>query len=276
MPLENSNICFIGAGAMGTAMMAGLIKRNLVSPTNIIASDPSNEQLAKLQALYPVAITHDNAAAVQNRDIVVLSIKPQTLAKVGAELQGKLPADALVISILAGATISGISHKLGHERVVRVMPNTPALVGKGISVWTHTKMVSELQKQQAKTILNALGEEVYVDDEDYLDMATALSGSGPAYVFLFMESLVDAGVHMGFSRRVAEQLVYQTVDGSVEYARQSKTHLAELRNMVTSPGGTTAEALYQFNKGGFRTVISKGIWAAYQKSRYLGSLDNNE
>ncbi len=276
MPLENSPICFIGAGAMGTAMMAGLIKRNLVPPTNIIASDPSSEQLAKLQALYPVTTTHDNAAAVQNRDIVVLSIKPQTLAKVGAELQGKIPADALVISILAGATISGISRKLGHERVVRVMPNTPALVGKGISVWTHTKMVSELQKQQTKTILHALGEEVYVEDEDYLDMATALSGSGPAYVFLFMESLVDAGVHMGFSRRVAEQLVYQTVDGSVEYARQSKTHLAELRNMVTSPGGTTAAALYQFNKGGFRTVISKGIWAAYQKSRYLGSLDNNE
>jgi len=123
---------------------------------------------------------------------------------------------------------------------------------------------------QAQAVFGSFGEEVYVDDERYLDMATALSGTGPAYVFIFMEAMVDAGVHMGFSRRVAEQLVYQTVRGSVEYARQAGRHLATLRNQVTSPGGTSAEALYQIEKGGLRTVLSRAIWAAYQKSRKLG------
>ena len=121
-----------------------------------------------------------------------------------------------------------------------------------------------------------MGEELFVEDEDYMDMATALSGTGPAYVFMFMEAMIDAGVHMGFSRRVSEQLVYQTIDGSVAFARDSKRHPAELRNMVTSPGGTTADALYQMEKGGFRTVLSKAIWAAYQKSRNLGGLNKND
>jgi pyrroline-5-carboxylate reductase len=124
-------------------------------------------------------------------------------------------------------------------------------------------------------MLASLGEELYVDHEDYLDMATALSGTGPAYVFMFMEAMIDAGVHMGFSRRVSEQLVLQTIEGSVAFARYTQRHPAELRNMVTSPGGTTADALYQLEKGGFRTVLSKAIWAAYQKSRYLGGLDND-
>jgi pyrroline-5-carboxylate reductase len=155
------------------------------------------------------------------------------------------------------------------------MPNTPARVGKGMSVWTCTNEVSEAQKSYTKAILEALGEEIFVDHEDYLDMATALSGTGPAYVFMFMEAMIDAGVHMGFSRRVAEQLVYQTIEGSVAFARDSKRHPAELRNMVTSPGGTTADAIYQLDKGGFRTVLSKAIWSAYKKSRYLGGLDNN-
>jgi pyrroline-5-carboxylate reductase len=130
--------------------------------------------------------------------------------------------------------------------------------------------VSHDQQQQAKKILSSLGDEIYVDDEDYLDMATALSGSGPGYVFLLMEALIDAGVHMGFSRRVASQLVFQTMRGSVEFAEQSGKHVAELRNQVTSPGGTTAEALYHMEKGGLRTVISRGIWAAYQRSIALG------
>jgi pyrroline-5-carboxylate reductase len=130
--------------------------------------------------------------------------------------------------------------------------------------------LDESQHEQARAVFGSFGEEVYVDDERYLDMATALSGTGPAYVFIFMEAMMDAGVHMGFSRRVAEQLVYQTVQGSVEYARQAGRHLATLRNQVTSPGGTSAEALYQIEKGGLRTVLSRAIWAAYQKSRKLG------
>ena len=150
------------------------------------------------------------------------------------------------------------------------MPNTPAQIGQGISVWTATPEVSVMHKEQAKAILGSFGEEIFVDKEPYLDMATALSGSGPGYVFMMMEALIDAGVHLGFSRRIAEQLVFQTMRGSVEYAAQSSKHVAELRNQVTSPGGTTAAALYHMEKGGLRTVISRGIWAAYERSIELG------
>jgi pyrroline-5-carboxylate reductase len=155
--------------------------------------------------------------------------------------------------------------------VVRVMPNTPAQIGMGISVWTATEDTTGAQREQALAVLQALGEEVYADDERYLDMATALSGTGPTYVFLLMEAMVDAGVHLGFSRHVSERLVIETLRGSVEYARQSPRHLATLRNQVTSPGGTSAEALYHLEKGGLRTVLSRAIWAAYQRSRTLGS-----
>lgn len=260
---------------MATAMIAGMYKKELVQPENITASDPYVAQLQKLSERYHVHTTQNNLEAIKDQDVIVLSIKPQTLEDVGAELRGHIPADALVLSIMAGITIAKISQNLHHYRVVRVMPNTPARVGKGMSVWTGTNEISETQKQQAKVMLAALGEEIFVEKEDYLDMATALSGTGPAYVFLFMEAMIDAGVHMGFSRRVAEQLVYQTIEGSVAFARDSGRHPAELRNMVTSPGGTSADALYQMEKGGFRTVLSRAIWAAYKKSRYLGGLENN-
>ncbi|MBN1994197.1 MAG: pyrroline-5-carboxylate reductase [Anaerolineae bacterium] len=273
--LKNTKICFIGAGAMATAMIAGVTKKGLIEPKNIIASDPYPAQLEKLAQRYQINTTQDNLEAVKDQDIVILAVKPQNLAEIGQELRGHIPSKALVLSIIAGANIAKISQALHHYRVVRVMPNTPARVGKGISVWMATDEVTETQRQQSQAILAALGEEIYVDKEDYLDMATALSGTGPAYVFLFMEAMIDAGVHMGFSRRVAEQLVFQTIEGSVAFARDSGRHAAELRNMVTSPGGTTADALYQLEKGAFRTVLSKAIWAAYKKSRYLGGLDNN-
>lgn len=272
--LKDAKICFIGSGAMATAMIAGLHKKELITPANVMASDPFPAQLQKLAERYHVNTTSNNLEAIQGRDIIVLSIKPQTLEEVGQELRGHIPSEALVLSIMAGITIGKISQSLHHYRVVRVMPNTPARVGKGMSVWACTNEVSEAQRRQTQTMLAALGEELLVEKEDYLDMATALSGTGPAYVFLFMEAMIDAGVHMGFSRRVAEQLVYQTIEGSVAFARDSQRHPAELRNMVTSPGGTSAEAIYQLEKGGFRTVLSKAIWAAYKKSRYLGGVEN--
>jgi len=150
------------------------------------------------------------------------------------------------------------------------MPNTPAQIGQGITVWTATPEVPEAQHEQARMLLGALGDEIYMDDERYLDMATALSGTGPAYVFMFMEALIDAGVHMGFSRRDAERLVMQTIRGSVAYAEASGLHPAQLRNQVTSPGGTSAEAIYHMEKGGLRTVISRAVWAAYRRSVALG------
>ncbi len=273
--LKDTKICFIGSGTMATAMIAGLTKQKLIAPENMVASDPYQAQLEKLTRRYHIQTSQNNLEAVKDKDIVVFSIKPQSLSEVGSELRGYISPDAFILSIIAGATITKIGQKLHHYRVVRVMPNTPARVGKGMSVWTSTEEVNEVQRQQTKAILSALGEELYVEHEDYMDMATALSGTGPAYIFLFMEAMIDAGVHMGFSRRVSKQLVYQTVEGSVAFARDSDRHSAELRNMVTSPGGTTADALYQLEKGGFRTVLSKAIWAAYKKSRYLGGLDND-
>jgi pyrroline-5-carboxylate reductase len=177
-----------------------------------------------------------------------------------------------VLSIVAGATIDRIAASLGHQVVVRSMPNTPAQIGEGISVWTAAEAVSEANKETARSILAAFGDEIYVDEERFLDMATALSGTGPAYVFLFMEAMVDAGVHLGFSRRIAEILVAKTVRGSVDFYSQAADpiHLARLRNQVTSPGGTSAAALYYLEKAGFRTAVSRAIWAAYERSRELG------
>jgi pyrroline-5-carboxylate reductase len=271
--LKDVKFGFIGSGAMATAMIAGLSAKKLITPENIIAADPYVGQLEKLAGRYNVQTTQNNLEAVKERDVIILSIKPQNLDDVGRQLQGHIPARSLVLSIIAGATVGSISRKLHHFRVVRVMPNTPARIGQGMSVWTSTEDVNDQQRLYAKEILAALGEEIFVESEDYLDMATALSGTGPAYVFMFMEAMIDAGVHMGFSRRIAEELVYKTIEGSVAFARDSKRHPAELRNMVTSPGGTTADAIYQLDKGGFRTVLSKAIWAAYKKSRALGGFE---
>ena len=274
--LRETRIAFIGSGVMAEAMIKGLLGQELLPAQNIVASGPRPERGAELAERYGIEVTEDNVAAARNRDIVVLSVKPQILGEVLEELCcGCIRPEALVLSIVAGARIDRIAKGLNHQAIVRVMPNTPAQIGMGMSVWTATPETNQAQRQQAQTILAALGEELYVDHEDYLDMATALSGTGPAYVFLVMEALIDAGVHMGFSRRVSEQLVLQTMRGALEFARASGRHPVELRNMVTSPGGTSAEALYQLEKGGLRTVISKAVWAAYQKSRYLGGLDSD-
>lgn len=267
---ENKNIAFIGSGTMAEAMIRGLLSQDIVKPEQIIASGPRMERAEKLKSLHHIRVTTDNTVAAEEGQIVVLSVKPQVLADVMSEIRGHLRRQDLILSIIAGMPIRNISNGLAHAAVARAMPNTPAQIGEGITVWTVTPEVSEMQVGQARTILASLGDEIFVEDEDYLDMATALSGTGPAYVFLLMEAMIDAGVHMGFSRRVAKQLVFQTMRGSVEFASQSEKHVAELRNQVTSPGGTTAEALYHMEKGGLRTVISRGIWAAYQRSIALG------
>lgn len=255
---------------MAEAMIKGLIRRELVEPDRIIASGPRPERGQLLSERYAISWTTNNREAIPGRDIVILSVKPQMMPKIFTELAGTIQPDALVLSIAAGVTIRAISEGLTHLAVVRSMPNTPAQIGMGITVWTATSEVTEAQLLQTESILSALGDTVHVADENYLDMATALSGTGPAYVLLFMEAMIDAGVHLGFSRRIAEQLVIQTMQGTVEYARQSPRHPATLRDEVTSPGGTSAEALYHLEKGGLRTVLSRAIWAAYQRSVALG------
>ncbi len=267
---DGKTITFIGSGVMAEAMIRGLISQNIVAPEQITAADPLPERLDELHERYGIHTTTDNAAAAEAGQIVVLSVKPQNLPAVMPTIRGHMRRQDLLLSIIAGAPIRNLSNGVAHAAVVRAMPNTPAQIGEGITVWTATSEVPEEQRQQAKAILGALGEEVFMDDEGYLDMATALSGTGPAYVFMFMEALVDAGVHLGFSRRVSEKLVMQTMRGSLDYADQSGKHVAELRNQVTSPGGTTAAALYHLEKGGLRTVVSRAIWAAYQRSVDLG------
>ncbi len=265
----NEKITFIGPGVMAEAMIAGLLNKKLARPGNVTASGPREERGAELHKKYGIKATTDNASAVHEADVVVLSVKPQRLSEVMKGLKG-VREEALVLSIVAGASIKKIGAGLKHKAVVRSMPNTPGQIGEGITVWTASKETTEDQRGMARSILGALGEEVFVEDEGYLDMATALSGTGPAYVFLFMEALIDAGVHMGFPRRIAERLVQQTIRGSVEFYEQASRHPATLRNQVTSPGGTSAEALYYLEKAGFRTAISRAVWAAYQRSLELG------
>lgn len=272
--LNSTTLAFIGSGTMAEAMIKGILNNGLTEPRRMIASGPRPERGRKLEERYGVRSTTDNKEAAQAGDIVVLSVKPQVLPFVLHDLHGLIRPHKLVFSIVAGARTETIARGLRHGAVVRVMPNTPAQMGQGMSVWTGTPEVTEEQRAQAGAILQALGEEIYVENEDALDMATALSGTGPTYVFLMMEALVEAGVHLGFSRRVARKLVIQTVLGSVLFAGESGKHLAELRNMVTSPGGTSAEAIYQLEKGGLRTIISKAVWAAYQKSRLLGEMSS--
>ncbi len=270
MTFENKTVAFIGSGVMAEAMMSGLLNQKLVTPEQIIAAEPRAERCAELNAKYSIRTTTDNGEAAGQADVLVVSTKPQVFAAAAQSLRGHMGRVQMVLSILAGVRIRTLSDGLGTLSVVRAMPNTPAQIGKGITVWTATAQVPPAQREQARELLSALGDEIYMDDEKYLDMATALSGTGPAYVFLFMEALVDAGVHMGFSRRDAERLVFQTVSGSVDYANASGAHLAQLRNQVTSPGGTSAEAIYHLEKGGLRTVISRSVWAAYQRSVQLG------
>ncbi len=267
---EPKTITIIGPGAMAEAIIAGLLRRQITTPERILASGPRADRVKELHERYGIQAFTDNREAARQGDVVILAIKPQRLSKVLPALSGAIQPHALVLSIIAGATIQTISERLEHAAVVRSMPNTPAQIGEGITVWAASTAVSDEQRAEACSILSALGQEVYVEEESYLDMATALSGTGPAYVFMFMEALIDAGVHMGFPRRIAEQLVVQTILGSVSYYEKNKVHPAQLRNQVTSPGGTTAQALYYLEKAGFRTALSRAIWAAYERSQELG------
>ena len=275
MDTSQATIALIGHGVMAEAIIGGLIRKGLTPAGQILASGPRADRGEELRERYHIQPFTDNRAAASQADVVILSVKPQRLDRVLENLRGHIRAEALVISIVAGASSEKISSQLDHASVVRAMPNTPGQIGEGITVWTASSGSSPAQQELARQVLGALGQEVFVEEENYLDMATALSGTGPAYVFMFLEAMIDAGVHLGFPRRIAEQLVLQTVSGSVEYSRRKKSHPAALRNEVTSPGGTSAEAIYYLEKAGFRTAISRAIWAAYQRSKELGAEINH-
>ena len=268
-PLRESTLSVIGAGVMAEAIIAGVLERKLVPAASIIASHPRADRRSALSEKHGIQVTADNVDAARRGDVVVLGIKPQVMPGVLSELRGSLAPGKLVISIIAGATTQTLRRGLDHGALVRVMPNTPAQIGEGVNIWYATPETTEAHREQARALLGALGHELQVGDERFVAMATAVSGTGPTYVFLVMEALIDSAVHLGFPRHLAHDLVLETIKGSVAFAERTQKHPAQLRDMVTSPGGTSAAAFYELERGRLRTVLADAVWAAYRRTMSL-------
>jgi pyrroline-5-carboxylate reductase len=268
--LRERTIATVGSGVMAEAMIAGLLRGSLVEPDRVVASHPRRERRDQLTSAYGIRTVPGNAEAIAEADVILLAVKPQMLERVARDIKPGIRRGQLVLSVIAGATTAAIGALLDHDQIVRSMPNTPARLGRGMTVWYATPETTEEQRAQASALLRALGRELEVDDERMVAMATAVSGTGPTYVFLVMEALIDAAVHLGFPRHVAHDLVIETLEGSTVFAKQSGLHPAELRNMVTSPGGTSAAALHELESGRLRTVLSEAVWAAFRRTVELG------
>ncbi|EXR19774.1 pyrroline-5-carboxylate reductase [Acinetobacter sp. 1130196] len=262
----NSNICFIGGGNMAQALIGGLISRGL-PPTRITVSDPV-EQIRHLLQEKEVHVTQDNVAAIKNADVVVLAVKPQVLANVLRPLKGLL-SDKLVISIIAGAEIKTISNLIDSERIVRVMPNTPALVQTGAHGIYANDVVGASDRELTSQILAATGLTIWVNSEAQIDAVTAVSGSGPAYFFYLMESMIRAGKNLGLDEKVATALTLQTALGAAQMAITSSNTPSELRKNVTSPNGTTQAALEVFDRAQISQNIQSALAAAQKRSQEL-------
>lgn len=267
--LSSTTLGVVGAGVMAEAMIAGLLRRGLLAHEQLLCSHPRAERRRELEVRYGVTVVADNTEVARRADTLLLAVKPQLLPSVLGDLSGAVQAKTVVISIVAGASTAGLASRLSHNAIIRAMPNTPAQIGAGVSVWFATPEVSPTAKSKVRALLSALGSELEVEDELQVAMATAVSGTGPTYAFLFSESLVEAAVHLGFPRHLARRLVLETLRGSIEFAIQSGEHPAQLRDMVTSPGGTSAEALAALERGRFRTVIGDAVWAAFRRTLQL-------
>ncbi len=272
-PLGSKLAC-IGGGRMAEAILNALTTKNIIPMQNVHVYDVNEDRLAYLKDKYKIVPCNSMNDCVSNSELIILAVKPQHVGIVAESLTIPI-TNSVVISIAAGVEIKQLVNKFKTQLVIRTMPNTPAMVLEGITVWTATKETPPQLLEKAKALFNTFGDEIEVSDEAYLDMATAVSGSGPAYVFLTMEAMIDASVHLGFPRETAIKLVTATIKGSAVYSQQSKDNLTTLRNNVTSPGGTTASALYELERGNFRTVIADGIWAAYRRSLELGNRNPN-
>lgn len=263
-------IGFVGGGVMGEAIIAGLLNKGLATAADVVVCDIAPARREHLAQTYGIRTTDRAPEAVTGAEIVILAVKPQEFAAAAQSLAGSLKPDQTVMSIMAGVTIASIEEALRHEAVVRAIPNTPARIGEGVTVWTATGNVSPATRERVRSVLAVLGHEAYVTDEKYVDMATAVSSSGPAYIFLVMEALIDAAVHIGLRRDMAEAMVIQTILGSARYAQMTGKHPAELKNQVTSPGGTTAEGLQALEDAAVRAAFVRAVQAAYEKARRLG------
>ena len=268
-------VSFIGGGVMAEAMISGMKEAAL--DVDIIVSEPIPERASYLAQTYNVTIASNNADAVTNADLAVLSVKPQQLEEVADEIRdvvASLP-DVTFMSIMAGVQAKTIINQIGCDRLIRIMANTPSQVGVGATAWTASPTVSPEMRDFAAEMLDSFGEQIYFDDEKLVDIATALSASGPAYVFVFIEALIDGAVQLGMTNADARALAIQMVLGSAELAKQTGKHPAELRNMVTSPGGTTAAALQALENGGFRRISIDAVLAAFQRGEELAKLSDD-
>jgi pyrroline-5-carboxylate reductase len=262
-------ISFIGAGNMAEAMIRGLLHGEVFAPKQVTASCPREERRGELAGKFGINMTASNREAAA-ADIVVLSVKPQILSRVLDEIGDAIPADALVISIAAGVPVAAIQSRLAAgTRVVRAMPNTPALVDAAATAIARGEHARESDLEDAKRIFDAIGITVVLE-ESQLDAVTGLSGSGPAYVFLILEALSDAGVKVGLSRRTAQLLAAQTLLGSAKLLLETNEHPGRLKDMVTSPGGTAITGLHTLENGGLRTTLMNAVEAATRRSRELG------
>jgi pyrroline-5-carboxylate reductase len=263
-------LAFIGGGMMGEAIIGGVLGKQLASPADITVCEIVAERRKYLADTHGVSVGDEAGKAAAGADVVVLAVKPQEFAAAGKSLDGSLSGGQTVMSIMAGVTISSIKAAVKHDAVVRAIPNTPAQIGEGMTVWTATPAVPDSARESIARVLSVLGQEIYVADEKYIDMATAVSSSGPAYVFLVIEAMIDAAVHIGLRREMAMPMVLQTVLGSARYAQTTGKHPAELRNQVTSPGGTTTEGLQVLEGAAVRAAFIEAIQAAYDKAKELG------
>jgi len=259
------SVVIVGGGVMGEAILSGALAEGVVSESSVTVIEKVAERRDHLSRVHGVSVSGEFTAMAQ-ADLVLLSVKPQEMQSV----HGSLKPDALLVSIMAGVTIASLAAEFGHERVVRAMPNTPAAVRAAMTVWTATEAVSPQQRETVRQLLSAIGRELYVDDEKKIDMATAVNGSGPAYVFMFMEALAEGAVAIGLTRAQAEEIVAQTLYGSALYARESGRTPADLRAAVTSPAGTTAAGLLELEKGAFRAAIIECVRAAHRRAVELG------
>lgn len=264
-------VAFIGTGKMAQAMMYPLIKNGFQPEDQVGVYDVSTTAMKQVKKEFPkIQLAQSIADLVHDADLVVCAVKPQNITKAfWAQFPEKIREGATFVSILAGKPIKDFKPS-GYAKLVRSMPNTPATIGQGMTVWSCTPNLQSDERAQIKKVLSTFGKAIYVDDEKFIDMSTSISGSGPAYIFLLMEAMIDAGVHMGFSRDTAQTLCYHTLLGSTLYAMETGEHPAILRNMVTSPAGTTASAIYELENGKFRVVIKDAIWACYRRSLEMG------
>ncbi|MEX1022965.1 MAG: pyrroline-5-carboxylate reductase [Dehalococcoidia bacterium] len=263
-------IGIIGGGFMGEAFVRGLLRARAASTSDIAVADISPSRRAALSE-HGVRVTDDPESACIGADVVLLAMKPQDLPAAAEALSGKYGRDALLISIAAGVRLDTVRRHSGHRAVMRIMPNMPAAVGAGAAVFFASPDVTKAQRDLARQVIDAVASasvEVHSDDE--IDLATAVHGSGPGYVYLFIEAMVDAAVRQGMKRPDAQELVLASVLGAAQYAIETGQHPAALRNAVTSPGGTTAAGLAELEAAGFRTAIDSAIDAAYERARDLG------